>query len=862
MEQVDAPWRWLAHGVFAVLLAAAAVLVRLALDPWLDNALPLVTLFGAVAAAVWMGGIGPAVLTAVLGYVACAYWFIQPRGHLLWDDTIDLVGMGAYLVTCTIIIAFGEALRRARRRATENGERLHTTLRSIGDGVLITDVDGCVVSLNAVAEHLTGWSTSEAEGRPVAEVFRIVNDATRETVASPVTRALREEMVVGLANHTILIARDGAEHPIDDSAAPIRDGRNRVTGCVMVFRDVGERRAARHALRRSEHELADFFDTASIGLHWAGPDGIILRANQAELDLLGYTEHEYIGRHVSEFHVDQPVISDILERLNRGERLREHPARLRRKDGTILEVMIDSSVLFEDGHFIHTRCFTRDVTRQRQAERAQAQLAAIVASSGDAIVSKTLDGIVVSWNAAAERLFGYSAVETIGKSIELIIPPERHHEEQTILARLRAGDLVDHFETVRVTKGGRLVNVSLTISPVRDASGRIIGASKVARDITERKAREHELVEADRRKDEFLATLAHEIRNPLAPLSAMLAVMKRAGGDPAVMENARATMERQTANLVRLVDDLVDVSRISRNKLDLRRERLELSAVLQQAVETCQPLIAELGHELALHLPAEPVYLDADPVRLVQVFNNLLNNACKYTKPEGRISLSVRCAGQVVEVQITDSGVGIPADHLPMIFGMFIQVTPQRESAQGGLGIGLTIVKQLVEMHGGTVTAASEGPGLGSTFTVRLPTAISNVAIAGAQQQVVGTMPAASILVVDDNADASASLTALIELWGAQARTAADGLQAVTTAESFRPDVVLLDIGLPKLNGYDVARRIRAAPWGKDMMLIALTGWGTAEDQRRSREAGFDAHMVKPVDFDRLVELVSSRLQK
>ena len=506
-----------------------------------------------------------------------------------------------------------------------------------------------------------------------------------------------------------------------------------------------------------------------------------------------------------------------------------------------------------------------DITDRRRAEQARAQLAAIVESSDDAIVSKDLNGIIQNWNAAAQRLFGYTAEEAVGRHISLIIPAERADEEDKIIARLRAGERVYHFDTVRVRKDGQPVHVSLTISPVRDETGRIVGASKIARDITDRKQAEERvydlmarLKEADSKKDEFLAVLAHELRNPLAPLLNALEILKRGEGNGDVLQQVRSTLERQLGQLARLVDDLLDVNRIARGKLELRKGRVELASVVRQAAEASRPLAERAGHDLSVSLPPEPVYLYADPARLTQVFGNLLNNACKYTEPGGRIRLTaVRQGGEAV-VSLKDTGLGIPPDKLAGIFEMFTQIERSLERSQGGLGIGLTLVKRLTEMHGGSVRAYSEGPGRGSEFVVRLPVLVEEpkerVPGSAAEQAPVTRL---RILIVDDNRDATASLAMLLKLTGNETRTAHDGLEAVEAAATFRPDVALLDIGLPKLSGYDVCRRIREQPWGKGMVLIALTGWGLDEDRRLSRDAGFDHHMVKPVDFDALLSLLA-----
>ena len=491
-------------------------------------------------------------------------------------------------------------------------------------------------------------------------------------------------------------------------------------------------------------------------------------------------------------------------------------------------------------------------------------LASIVESSNDAIVSKSLDGTIQSWNGGAEILFGYTADEMIGRPITLIIPADRLQEEEQIVRRIRAGERVDHFETVRVRRDGTTVDVSLTISPIRDDEGLIVGASKIARDITDRKLAEQriyslltELREADHLKDEFLAMLGHELRNPMAPISNMLEILKRAGGNESLVQEARGTMERQLAQLARLVDDLVDVSRITRGKLEMRQERLDLVSSVHHAVEACRPLAERSRVRLDITVPEQPVFVDADPVRLIQVFGNLLNNACKFSPEGGRVSLEVRREGEEVSIAVRDEGVGIPPEKLARVFDMFVQLDRTLERTGGGLGIGLTLVRRIVRMLGGTVTAHSEGPGRGSEFVVRLPAVTERRSerrpILTPEPSVV---PVRTILVVDDNADAAFSLAALLRITGNEAHVAHDGVTAVEAAERYRPDVVLLDIGLPRLNGYEACRRIRERPWGGNVVIVAMTGWGQESDRLKSREAGFDHHMVKPVDYAQLMQAI------
>ncbi|WAS99346.1 PAS domain-containing protein [Nannocystis punicea] len=373
----------------------------------------------------------------------------------------------------------------------------------------------------------------------------------------------------------------------------------------------------------------------------------------------------------------------------------------------------------------------------------------------------------------------------------------------------------------------------------------------------ERERLVEELRDADRKKDDFIALLAHELRNPLAPLRTGLQVMRLAGGNVDVVARTRAMMDRQLSHMVRLIDDLMDVSRISRNKLELRRERVLLADVIGSAVETARPQIEAANHDLQVSLPAGPVFLDADLTRLAQVFSNLLTNSAKYTAPGGRIRLDARRLGGEIVVTVRDNGIGIPAYALSSIFDMFSQIDRTLERTAGGLGLGLALVKGLVEMHGGSVTAASEGEGRGSVFTVRLPVLADRAHADEADAGAVPSGPACRVLVVDDNQDGAGAMAMMLEMLGHEVRTAHDGVEAIEAAEDFRPHVILMDVGMPRLNGLDATRRIREQAWGKDIAIVALTGWGQEADRARSKAAGCDCHLVKPVnleDLERLLE--------
>jgi signal transduction histidine kinase len=388
-------------------------------------------------------------------------------------------------------------------------------------------------------------------------------------------------------------------------------------------------------------------------------------------------------------------------------------------------------------------------------------------------------------------------------------------------------------------------------------------------EVAERARAELALKQADRHKDEFLAMLAHELRNPMAPILNAVGLMRKKPLHDPQLKWSRDVIERQVGHLSRLVDDLLDVSRITRGKINLAREPVSLAALVSRAVETVYPLITERGHEFTLDVPGDPVSVYGDPLRLTQALGNVLSNAAKYTEPGGRIRMVARLAGGNVEIRVTDSGIGIPAPLLPMIFDMFTQLNHRSGRPQSGLGIGLALVRKLLEMHGGTVTARSEGEGLGSEFVITLPV----VAEESARPPPVSDLHASPedqpasedaapqirrrILVADDNSDALESLATLLELGGHEVFSAANGALALESAERHLPEVALLDIGMPKLDGYEVARRIRAQPWGRGITLVALTGWGQDSDRRRSGEAGFDSHLVKPLDLDKLTELLN-----
>ena len=1009
VNRPDAP-AVLTSYVLAFGAIAAAVLLRYLLNPWMGEALPLVTLFGAVAAVVWVGGYRPAIVAALAGYIACDYLFIEPRGRLAVVDLGHVIGVLAYLFTCFLIIGFGEAMRRAQMRANEQRELLRVTLRSIGDAVITTDVDGRVTYMNAVAESLTGWMHTEAVGQALDAVFRIINEDTRLPVENPATKALRDGVVVGLANHTLLIQKDGSECPIDDSAAPITDEYGHVAGCVLIFRDdTAQRRLARDKTGEllTARLLASIIESSDDAIVSKSLDGIIQSWNDAAERLFGYAADQVIGRHISLIIPAERIAEEehIIASLKAGKRIQHFETTRLRSDGRRILVSLTISPIKDDaGNVIGASKIVRDVTRQRQSEQRERQLLAETAEANakfhaffdqGALFAGILDlnGSVLDANRLSWEAYGYAREQIVGKPfwegpwwapsaplveqikagsaqaaagqtfraelpffmadgservLDVMIQPIRDDTGRVLFLAPTGVDITDRnraeadrekFVTLienstdfigicdlqgvpffinraglamvglddieharrmpvasfffpddqdRITqeffpsvleqghgeievrfrhfKTGHALWMAYKVLTLPDAAGRPIAFATVSQDVTERKRLEDnlrrlaaDLSEADRRKNEFLAMLAHELRHPLAPISNAARALRLGRRDDEALPSASEMLERQVGHMARLVDDLLDMSRITRGRIELRKERVELAPIVDQAVEAVRSLYRNMNHELTVSLPTQSMHLDADPARLAQVVGNLLNNASKFTDKGGHVWLTIEQEGEQAVIRVKDNGIGIDAENLLRIFEMFAQVDTSLERSRDGLGIGLTLVKTLVEMHGGTVDVRSDGIGRGSEFTVRLPI-LSDTSIRLSQPAVSQPAPVVGrrILIVDDSEDGAESLAMLLQFSGHETHKAYDGVEAIEAAERLRPDAVLLDIGLPKLNGYEVCSRIRQEPWGKSLMLVALTGWGQEEDRHRSREVGFDAHLVKPVDHDVLLRLLAS----
>ena len=644
----------------------------------------------------------------------------------------------------------------------QQNEWFKVTLASIGDGVITADVDGNITMLNPVAEQLTGWTTAEAQGQPLEKVFHILNEDTRSEVENPALRAVREGVIFGLANHTILITRDGREIAIDDSGAPIRVGE-KTLGSIMVFRDITER---------------------------------------------------------------------------------------------------------------------------RRAQQARALLAGIVDSSEDAIVSKSLDGIITSWNHAAERMFGWTSEEAVGKSITMIIPQEMRDEETMILGRLRQGERIEHFETIRCAKDGRRLNISLSISPVRNQEGQVIGASKIARDITERVRIEEEKASllaseraareraeaASRAKDEFVAMISHEIRSPLNAILGWSQMLRQGTLDKTATTNALESIERNARAQAQLVSDLLDISRVITGKLRINARPVDITNSLESALESIRP--AAEAKQIHIEVESEPyaTVVTGDADRLQQVFWNLLSNAVKFTPRGGQVEVKVARVESQLEMAFSDTGAGISREFLPYIFDRFTQADTTSARSHTGLGLGLAIVRHIIELHGGTVSAESKGLGKGATFRITLP--VRALQLQSRDQDGALATPAASladdialdrvrVMIVDDEAETRDLLKIMLAGHGADVTVCASGAEALAQIDEWKPEVIVSDIGMPTLDGYAFMRKVRSLDSGlREVPAIALTAYARAEDRMRALAAGFQMHVPKPVESSELVMVIASLVKR
>jgi PAS domain S-box-containing protein len=758
---------------------------------------------------------------------------------------------------------------------TGSPEWLRVTLSSIGDAVITTDAHGRVTFLNPIAQALTGWTLEEAVSIPLERVFAIVNEDTRESVESPTARALREDLVVGRANHTLLIAKDGTERPIDDSAAPIRDEQGNVAGVVLVFREISER-------RRQERATAVALAYAQAIIATLRHPFVVLDAG---LRVQSANASFYRGFQVSQ----EETVNHLIYELGDGQ---WKIPRLR----SLLEELLPSNHSFDDFEVEHD--FPRvgrrilllnarrlqddqsgglillgmeDVTDRRITERAlrdsEIRYRRLFQTAKDGIlILDAKSGKIIDANAFMSGLLGRELPELLGKELHEIGLFGDIAANKAAFEELRQNGYIRYDHLPVQKPNGEMTQVEF-VSNVYREDHRMVAQCNV-RDITARSKMEQQIkqqadamADQHRRKDEFLAMLSHELRNPLAPIRSAthLLRLQERGSENLIQQQAREVIERQVTQLTRLVSDLLEISRVVTGRIRLRLETVDMSQIVHHALETARPLIDRQRHEVSLRLPPEPVWVEADPTRLEEVVVNLLNNAAKYTDSGGQIDLSLEQAENHILLRVRDSGVGIATELLPRIFDLFTQAGRSLDRSQGGLGIGLSLVQRLVEIHGGTVEALSAGLGRGSEFIVRLPVARApGVRFSEPSQKDEHPVRGLRVLAVDDNVDACVMLAHLLRMKGHGVETAHTGSAALQSARARKPDVVLLDIGLPEIDGYEVARRMRAVPALKNIWIVAITGYGNDDDIQLAREAGFDAHLLKPVDLAELERLLSA----
>ena len=895
--------RPVARYLAAIGVAGAAILMRVALDPIWGTQLPFITFFPAIMLSAWLGGLWPGITTTLLCGAAAAYFWVAPARSWAIAENSGLLGVLVFVAVGVVISALNEAWRRGVAAVLGSEGHRRVTLASIGDAVLTTDSRGRVTRLNSHAEMLTGWTSREAIGRPLHDVFVIVNEGSRQPASSPVDRVLREGVLSGLANHTILISRDGRETPIDDSAAPIRNEEGELIGVVMVFRDISERRRMERELtvllerERAAREETDRLragsEIAAEQLRVALEAGRLgtweytlttgaVRWSPGLEAIHGYAPGEFPGTFDAfrnEIHpADRDrVLAAIRDAIDaRSSHHVEY--RIVRADGSVRWVEGRGELFLDDAQQPHRLVgVCSDVTERKLAEE-RFRLAVEAAPAAMLMIDR--QGAIVLANALSEKLLGYSRTELVGRSIEDLVPPRfrpQHEKYRTaFFADSRQRPMGAGRDLYALHKDGSEVPVEIGLSPIDTADGVFVLAAVT--DISERRqaeseraqllAREQqartELEKASRMKDEFLAVLSHELRTPLNAVVGYAHLLTSGALPPQRVDHAVRAIQRNAQAQARLVESLLDLSRIMAGKLELSLEPVELTRVIEAAVDVVRPDADAKGVTLDVAPLSSPVGITADAGRLQQVFWNLLSNAVKFTAQGGTVR--VRCAEQDahVRVEVTDTGCGIAAEFLPRVFDRFSQHGDARHTPRSGLGLGLALVREMVLAHGGTVTASSPGEGRGSSFVVTLPLSVDRVrpvpvrpGAHGASYQSIASI---KILIVDDESDVRDVLMLMLESRGASVQRAASAKEALRIIDSTPPDLLLADLSMPDEDGLSLIRTIRAreADQGRGRLpAIAVSAYASPRDRDRALAAGYDSHVAKPVNPDDLLRAIA-----
>lgn len=754
----------------------------------------------------------------------------------------------------------------ALRRALEFHEAVTSNM---GDGLFTVNDQELVTGMNRTAEKLFGWKFDELRGRRMHDVthYKLPDGKPYPAEDCSGLQVLQEGKPL-INQEDVFIRKDGTYFDVLYSSSPIRDG-GKITGLVVVFRDITERKLATYRLKVSEIRYRRLFEAAKDGILILDPDTRqITDANPFIAELLGYTREEMIGKELFEIGLlkDEEASQAAFRELRENRFIRYEDLPLESKKGQRREVEVVANLYAEDGQSV-IQANIRDITERKRMKSAledsETRYRRLFETAQDAIlILDEPSGKIFDANPFIKDLLGYSQAELVGKELWQIGLFRDVEENRAAFRELQAQGYIRYENLPLETKEGQQIEVEFVSNVYQVDHHEVIQCN--IRDITERSRLErqtHEqagaLAELHQRKDEFLAMLSHELRNPLSAIFNALHVLRLEESGNPIQQKAKSVIERQVGQLAHLVDDLLEVSRVITGGIQLHQERLEMRGIVDRAIESARPLIDRRKHELSVSLPAEPIWLQGDPTRLEQVVVNLLINAAKYTDEGGQIRLTAQQEDSEVVLRVRDSGIGVSPELLPRIFDLFTQADRTLARSQGGLGIGLSLVQKLVELHGGTVAAHSAGLGQGSEFVVRLPAlfpAIGSIALVETPKQAAHT---SRVLVVDDNVDAADMLAMMLQMFGHEVQAAYSGESALEKAVGCQPEFVLLDIGLPDIDGYEVARRLRQEPQTKDVTLIAMTGYGQDSDRQRSEAAGFDHHLVKPVEPQKLQELLA-----
>jgi len=901
-----------------ILFVALATLLRLLLEKWLGKTVPFILYFPAVVASAWFGGLWAGILATWLSTLAAWYFVVLPATSFFLLDPITLLQFCLFLSVAYLISFLVEALHKARLRAERSEEqslaeteRFHTTLASIGDAVITTDTAGKVTFLNAVAESLTGWKQKEAAGKHLDEVFRIVNETTRQKTESPLTRVLRDGAVVGLGNNTLLIAKDGTERPIDDTGAPIKKPTGEVIGAVLVFRDVTERKGEEgrrkeaafkierlnQELERRARELETLFDIAPVGIavaHDARCEVVTTNAALAEMIGVPVGENASLSG-ANAGRVPYKLLRDGRELLpeelpmqravTEKRPVQGQELELLRADGARMTIYSKAAPLFnESGEVTGCICAQTDLTERKKAESALVMQSRVLEHMIEGVNLTDENGFLVYTNPAEELMFGYDPGEMIGQhaTVKNAYGPEENARvfRQVVEQLNDVGVWFGEFSNKK--KDGTPFTTFARISALEIAGKKHWLC--VQEDVTERKRIEQEreqllrreqearskAEEASRLKDEFLATISHELRTPLNAILGWSRMLREGKLDPGAAEQALEIVVRNANVQSQLIEDLLDVSRIISGKLRLDVRPVELAQVIQTALDSARPAAEARGVQLQSALVPDVGPVRGDAGRLQQVVWNLLSNAIKFTPKGGSVRVTLGRLNSQAEIVVSDTGQGIHREFLPHVFDRFRQADATSTRAHGGLGLGLAIVRHLVELHGGSVQVESPGDEQGATFTVRLPLmALRKGESAGAsngaraEAPVLDSPPSLEgvrVLVVDDEADTRALLTKVLEQCSAEVKVAATCRDALAMLNEWRPDIIVSDIGMPEEDGYALVRKLRALEdaYVSRIPAVALTAYARSQDRLRALASGYQMHVAKPVEPMELVIVVAS----